>query len=216
MKRKVMIASTNSVYINAFSELFAEETDFDAIIKFEPGKDNYKDIDLIIIDDNLPLIKEIRNAGFKRAILVLLGIRDENLYFQSLDDGASDVMIKPISFEALLIRIRSAIYTEENTFDGMITINNFIFMPKARLLRYIDKEIRLTEKEAGIINLLHKAKPAAVDRLTILKEIWGYNADISTHTLETHIYHLRQKIESVTDEKLIMTLDDGYAITPCP
>ena len=214
MKRKIMIASQNNAYIRAFAELFAEEADFDAIIGFEKNKDSsLNDIDLIIIDDDLPLLKKIREAGYKKAVFVLIGDKDENLCFRALDEGASDIMTKPVSFEAMLIRVRSAIYTEENTFDGMITVNNFVFMPKARILRHVDKEIKLTEKEAGIINLLHKNKPAAVDRLTILKEIWGYNADISTHTLETHIYHLRQKIESVTDEKLIVTTDDGYAIT---
>jgi len=213
MKRKIMFASHSDVFIKAFAELFALESDFDAIIRFDPDKKyDYNDIDLIIVDNDLLLLKTIRETGYKKAVFVLIDGKDENLYFRALDDGASDVMTKPLLFEALLARIRAAIYTEKNTFDGMITVNNFVFMPKARILRYVDKEIRLTEKEAGIINLLHKKKPAAVDRLTILKEIWGYNADISTHTLETHIYHLRQKIESVTDEKLILTSDDGYAI----
>ncbi len=111
-----------------------------------------------------------------------------------------------------MIRARASIYLEEHTFEGAMTINNFIFMPKARSLRFVDKEIKLTEKEAGLINLLYQSKPSSVDRLSLLKEVWGYNSGISTHTLETHIYRLRQKIENITDEKLIITLEDGYTL----
>ena len=58
-----------------------------------------------------------------------------------------------------------------------------------------NKKIRLTEKETSILKYLYRAGDRPVGRDTLLGEVWGYNAGVTTHTLETHIYRLRQKIE---------------------
>jgi DNA-binding response OmpR family regulator len=75
--------------------------------------------------------------------------------------------------------------------------------------------IRLTEKEAAILKFLYRAGARAVARQVLLNEVWGYNAGVSTHTLETHIYRLRQKIEpDPTNVRLLITEGGGYRLVP--
>jgi len=75
--------------------------------------------------------------------------------------------------------------------------------------------LRLTEKEAAILRFLHRADRQVVSREVLLKDVWGYNANVTTHTLETHIYRLRQKIETdPTDARLLVTDAGGYKLLP--
>jgi len=75
------------------------------------------------------------------------------------------------------------------------------------------EEIDLTEKEVEILTVLHAEKGAVISRQNLLKRIWNYVEDIETHTLETHIYRLRQKIEEQPAEpKILITDDNGYRV----
>jgi DNA-binding response OmpR family regulator len=75
------------------------------------------------------------------------------------------------------------------------------------------KKIRLTEKETAILMKLSRAKGEPVSRKTLLEEVWGYKAGINSHTLETHIYRLRKKIEgSDSSGPFLKTLRNGYIL----
>ena len=77
------------------------------------------------------------------------------------------------------------------------------------------KKIRLTEKEAAIIRYLFRAGQKAVTRDELLEEVWGYNSGVTTHTLETHVYRLRQKIEKdPSNAEILVTENGGYKIIP--
>ena len=77
-----------------------------------------------------------------------------------------------------------------------------------------NKKIRLTEKETAILKYLYRASDA-VGRDTLLGEVWGYNAGVTTHTLETHVYRLRQKIERDPSKAEILVTDQGgYRLNP--
>ncbi|MFO1243209.1 MAG: helix-turn-helix domain-containing protein [Rickettsiales bacterium] len=86
------------------------------------------------------------------------------------------------------------------------------FYPKERLLRSVSKTpVELTEKEASLLAALLQERHQAVSRESLLKDVWRYQAGVDTHTLETHIYRLRQKIsEAGGDEKMIVTTPEGY------
>jgi DNA-binding response OmpR family regulator len=77
------------------------------------------------------------------------------------------------------------------------------------------KKIRLTDKETNILKYLYRAGGKVISREELLTEVWGYNAGVTTHTLETHVYRLRQKIEpDPTGPKILITEAGGYRLSP--
>ena len=77
------------------------------------------------------------------------------------------------------------------------------------------RKVRLTEKETNILKYLYRAQGKPVARDELLSEVWGYNATVTTHTLETHIYRLRQKVEpDPANARLLLTDAGGYRLQP--
>jgi DNA-binding response OmpR family regulator len=97
-----------------------------------------------------------------------------------------------------------------------LQIGPFTFQPGSKhLINERGSKLRLTEKETAILRFLYRAGQAVVTRDVLLKEVWGYNSNVSTHTLETHIYRLRQKIErDPTKSQLLITEAGGYKLIP--
>lgn len=177
--------------------------------------------DVIILDVGLPDIdgrevcKKIRRMGIKVPILMLTGADTEADTILGLDSGANDYITKPFRFGILLARIRAHLRQHEQSEDATFTIGPYTFQPGAKLLIKIetDYKIRLTEKETSILKHLLKAKEKPVGREELLNEVWGYNAAVTTHTLETHVYRLRQKIEEHPSQaKLLLTEPGGYRL----
>jgi DNA-binding response OmpR family regulator len=121
---------------------------------------------------------------------------------------------KPFKLAVLLARIRAQLRQHEQSEDAVFTIGRFTFKPASKLL--VDdggSKTRLTEKETSILKYLYRANEKVVSRETLLHEVWGYNAGVTTHTLETHIYRLRQKIEpDAQSPKLLITETGGYRL----
>ena len=75
--------------------------------------------------------------------------------------------------------------------------------------------MKLTEKETAILAFLHRTRQRAVPRQELLREVWGYNPAVTTHTLETHVYRLRRKIEEIPAKaRLLITEPGGYRLAP--
>lgn len=179
--------------------------------------------DAIILDIGLPdgdgrdLCAKFRRAGVKIPIIMLTGADEETDVVRGLDSGANDYIAKPFRLAELLARIRAQLRTFENSEDAVFTIGPYTFRPSAKLLQEParNRRIRLTEKEAAILKFLYRAGTKPVARQVLLNEVWGYNAAVTTHTLETHIYRLRQKIEpDPTNAKLLLTEGGGYRLDP--
>jgi DNA-binding response OmpR family regulator len=123
---------------------------------------------------------------------------------------------KPFRFAVLAARIRAQLRSHEQSEDAVFRVGPYEFRPAQKLL--IDerqKKIRLTEKETNILKYLYRAGANAVSREELLAEVWGYNAGVTTHTLETHIYRLRQKIEpDPASARLLITEAGGYRLAP--
>jgi DNA-binding response OmpR family regulator len=98
----------------------------------------------------------------------------------------------------------------------MFQIGHYSFRPGLKhLVNGKGTKLRLTEKETAILRYLYRAGDQVVGRETLLKEVWGYNATVTTHTLETHIYRLRQKIEvDPANAQLLITEAGGYRLIP--
>jgi DNA-binding response OmpR family regulator len=179
-------------------------------------------LDLILFDVNLPdmdgreAVKLLRKGGFKAPVVMLTANDSEADQILGLDSGANDYVTKPFKFAVLLARIRAQLRQHENSEDAVFTIGPYVFKPAAKLMQGQNGEkVRLTEKETSILKYLYRAGEKVVTREVLLQEVWGYNAGVTTHTLETHIYRLRQKIEKdPANAELLITETGGYKLVP--
>ena len=178
-------------------------------------------VDLILLDVGLPDIdgrevcRLMRRAGVSVPIIMLTAMDTDADTILGLDSGANDYIVKPFRFGVLLARIRAHLRQHEQSEDAVFTIGNYSFQPSAKLLVDKDggKKVRLTEKETAILKYLYRAGETVVSRDVLLNEVWGYNAGVTTHTLETHIYRLRQKIEAdPSNARLLITESGGYRL----
>ncbi|MEM9097026.1 MAG: response regulator transcription factor [Pseudomonadota bacterium] len=176
--------------------------------------------DLIILDVGLPdmdgreLCRLMRKSGVKCPIIMLTGQTSDSDAILGLDSGANDYVHKPFKFPVLLARIRAQLRQHEQSEDAVFQIAEYAFRPGAKLLTdEADRKIRLTEKETNILKFLYRAGGRTVERDVLLREVWGYNAGVTTHTLETHIYRLRQKIEpDPSNARILLTESGGYRL----
>ena len=191
----------------ADSRLSAREARFDAVI-----------LDVALPDgDGRDLCVKWRRQGLKVPIIMLTGSDETEDVVRGLEAGANDYVSKPFRMAELLARLRAQLRIFENSEDAVFTIGPYTFRPAAKLLQEPERNrrIRLTEKEAAILKFLYRAGTRPVARQVLLNEVWGYNAAVTTHTLETHIYRLRQKIEpDPTHARLLVTEGGGYRLDP--
>jgi DNA-binding response OmpR family regulator len=179
-------------------------------------------VDLVIMDVGLPdmdgreAVKVLRKSGFKAPIIILTGQDTDADTILGLEAGANDYVTKPFRFAVLLARIRAQLRQHEQSEDATFQVGPYIFKPSQKVL-LDDKgaKIRLTEKETAIIRYLYRADRRVITRDVLLEEVWGYNSGVTTHTLETHVYRLRQKIEpEPSNARLIVTEAGGYKLMP--
>lgn len=178
--------------------------------------------DLIIMDVGLPdmdgraAVKQLRQEGFKNPIIMLTGHDSETDTVEGFDAGANDYVTKPFRFAELLARIRAHLRQHESSEEALFRIGPYTFQPGAKhLIGEKGNKLRLTEKETAILRFLYRAGQSVTSREVLLREVWGYNSNVTTHTLETHIYRLRQKIErDPTKAQLLITAAGGYKLIP--
>ncbi len=179
--------------------------------------------DALILDVTLPdgdgrdFCLRLRRDGLRIPIIMLTGSDEEADVVRGLDAGANDYVGKPFKLAVLLARLRAQLRLFETSEDAVFSIGPYIFRPSVKQLQdpARGRRIRLTEKESAILKFLYRAGTRTVAREVLLNEVWGYNASVTTHTLETHIYRLRQKIEpDPARSRLLLTESGGYRLDP--
>ena len=178
--------------------------------------------DLLIMDVGLPdmdgreAVKLLRKGDFRAPIIMLTGHDTDSDTILGLEAGANDYVTKPFRFAVLLARIRAQLRQHENSEDATFTVGHYTFKPAAKILAdEAGGKVRLTEKETSILKFLYRSGDKPVSRDVLLHEVWGYNSGVTTHTLETHIYRLRQKIEkNPSNAELLITESGGYKLVP--
>ena len=223
--KKVLLIDDDEDLRQALSEQLLMTEDFD-VHEGASGTEALEKIkqhsyDLLVLDVGLPdtdgreLCRLIRKQGVKCPILMLTGHDTDSDTILGLDAGANDYITKPFKFPVLLARMRAQLRQHELSEDAIFVLGPYTFKPSLKLLvTSDDKKIRLTEKETNILKFLYRSTEDVVPRDILLHEVWGYNVGVTTHTLETHIYRLRQKIEPDPGKaRLLVTENGGYRLS---
>jgi DNA-binding response OmpR family regulator len=224
--RRVLVVEDDEALRKILAEIFTGEhhyTVVEAATLAEADKaleDEDQRPDVIVLDIGLPdgdgsdYCTKLRLAGFKMPIIILTGADGEADVVRGLSSGANDYIAKPFRAAELAARLQAQLRTFDNSEDAVFALGQFVFHPAKGQLRDVIKKrvVRLTGKEVGLLKFLHRAE-AGVDRQVLLTQVWGYNSGITTHTLETHIYRLRQKIETdPANPTLLISVAGGYRL----
>jgi len=224
--RRILIVDDDPELRDALMEQLSLHEEFEAVAA-ENGSKGVQaakagQIDLVIMDVVLPdidgreAVRILRKNGFKAPIIMLTGHDTDSDTILGFESGANDYVAKPFHFAVLLARIRAQLRQHEASEDAVFTIGPYTFRPSSKiLLNPKGNKIRLTEKETSILRYLFRAGQKPISHETLLQEVWGYKSGVTTHTLETHIYRLRQKIEKDAAVPIILVTESrGYRLLP--
>jgi DNA-binding response OmpR family regulator len=177
----------------------------------------------MITDVNLPdgdgrdFCARLRRQGHNFPIIILSGANSPADIVRGLDAGANDYIVKPFGPDELMARLRAQMRVFESSDDATFAIGCYTFHPSTRHLQEMGskRRVRLTHKEVAILKVLYRSDTRPVPREVLLREVWGYNAAVTTHTLETHIYRLRQKMELDPRKPVLLVTERlGYVLDP--
>ena len=225
-KHKILVIEDDLELRGALTDQLSLYEEYEAVAAENGNKGlqiaKTEQIDLVIMDIGLPDIdgreaaRILRRNGFKAPMIMLTGHDADSDIILGLESGANDYVTKPFRFAVLLARVRTLLRQYETSEDAVFTIGPYTFRPSSKLLLNLNgSKVRLTEKETSILRRLYRAKQRSVTRQTLLQEVWGYNSEVTTHTLETHIYRLRQKIEkNAIVPAILITEVGGYKLMP--
>ncbi|MBY0329042.1 MAG: response regulator transcription factor [Acetobacteraceae bacterium] len=227
--RPILIVEDDAALRATLAEQIAEDGDFTAD-QAESAQEAEEKLmsadaryDAVLLDIGLPdgdgrdLCAKLRREGKRMPVIMLTGQDGEQDVVKGLDAGANDYISKPFRVNELLARVRAQLRVFDNSEDAVFTVGPYLFRPSAKLLMEParSRKIRLTDKESAILKFLYRAGGRPVPRQVLLNEVWGYNSAVTTHTLETHIYRLRQKIEpNPMQLRLLLTEAGGYRLDP--
>ena len=223
-RKTLLVVDDNEELRGAIAEQLQLSEEFNAVEAATAGEGVKAAVesrpDLILLDVDLPdmngreACRQMREKGVVAPIIMLTAADTDDDQIQGLDAGANDYVTKPFKFPVLLARIRAQLRTHEQSEDAVFQLGPYTFKPAQKMLvDEKDKKIRLTEKETNILKYLYRSTSGVVARDVLLHEVWGYNAGVTTHTLETHIYRLRQKIEpDPSNARLLVTESGGYRL----
>jgi len=228
--RSVLIVDDDDLLRRALKEQLVAQEDFATVDDAADGASALAKVkagvfDLVLLDIGLPdmdgrdVCRDMRTAGVRSPIIMLTAADSEDDTITGLDAGANDYITKPFRMAVLLARVRAHMRQHDKSDDAVFVIGPYKFNPAGKMLTTgegtAQKKIRLTEKETAILKYLYRVGGKTVSRETLLGEVWGYNAAVTTHTLETHVYRLRQKIEPDPDQvTLLITEPGGYRLNP--
>jgi DNA-binding response OmpR family regulator len=206
--------------LSRLEEFTTEEAEngAEALARAKDGQYNALLLDVGLPDmDGREVCRLLRRAGFAAPVIMLTGADTDSDTVLGLEAGANDYVTKPFRFNVLLARLRAQLRLHEQSEEAVFTIGRFTFRPSQKVLveDANKRKIHLTEKETAILKYLYRTGGQVVGREKLLVEVWGFNAAVTTHTLETHVYRLRQKIEKDPSRaEILITEQGGYRLVP--
>ena len=225
--RKILIVDDDDALRQSLAEQLERDAEF-TVTECDSGATaldaaRRERFDVMLLDVGLPdmdgrdLCRQFRRDAINVPIVMLTAADSDGDTVQGLDAGADDYVTKPFRLNVLLARLRAHLRQSEHRDDAVFAIGPYTFQPGAKLMtdQTRRKKVRLTEKDTAILRYLYHAGDRAIGRATLLDEVWGYNAGVTTHTLETHVYRLRQKIErDPANAEILVTEPGGYRLLP--
>lgn len=229
LARPILIVEDDAALRATLAEQIAQDGEFvaevaesaaEATAKLAVAEARY---DAILLDIGLPdgdgrdFCARLRREGKRMPVIMLTGAGSEQDVVRGLEAGANDYIAKPFRLPELLARVRAQLRVFDNSEDATFMIGHYLFRPSVRLLLdpAKNRKVRLTDKECRILKFLLRANAAPVNRATLLAEVWGFNSGVTTHTLETHVYRLRQKMEAdPANPQLLLTDRGAYRLDP--
>ena len=226
--KSLLLVDEDDMLRRSLMEQLQDLDDFETIVEASTGAEAVslakgQVFDVIILDLGLPdmygrdVCRAMREGGVRSPIIMLTAADSEDDTVTGLDAGANDYVTKPFRLTVLLARVRAHLRQHNQSDYAIFAVGPYKFQPAAKMLIHeeTEKKIRLTEKETAILKYLFRVGDKTVPRETLLDEVWGYNAGVTTHTLETHVYRLRQKIEpDPSKAQLLITEPGGYRLKP--
>jgi DNA-binding response OmpR family regulator len=217
--KRVLLVDDDAMLRSSLAEQLASTGEYAPVeaVSVAEGKTLSKEglYEFMILDVGLPdgdgraLCRSLREDGITCPIILLTASDSDADTIEGLQSGANDYITKPFRFAVLMARIHAHLRNHEQSEEAVYRIGPYTFRPSAKVLvDPSDKKIRLTEKETNILKFLYRSGET-VPRETLLHEVWGYNPAVTTHTLETHIYRLRQKIENNPGHAQILVTESG-------
>lgn len=177
--------------------------------------------DIILLNVGLPdmdgrdVCRRLRRNDVTSPIILLSGMDSAADIILGLNSGANDYVTKPFRLDVLLARIRAQLRHYVLGGDLVYTIGPYTFRPRDKVLisETTKRKTSLTAKETTILRYLCRMGDKPVSQDVLLADVWGYKPDIDTHTLQTHIYRLRRKIENDPSKPKILLLEsEGYRL----
>jgi len=193
------------IYIIDFDELFNILDEIKSVLSFQTFNFNNLDIFLKYLNQ-----KESEPENF----LIVTKKQNENKFKSTAIDKNSLFFLEnlPSELSKIVEKINIQLIKKKYNYQSKINIENYILNLNSRTIIKNNKQLKLTEKEIDIILFLNNnTNPQSVEKLQ--NEVWGYSSELETHTVETHIYRLRRKINNIfNDNKFIVSYDKGYLI----
>jgi two-component system alkaline phosphatase synthesis response regulator PhoP len=177
--------------------------------------------DLILLDlmlpkiDGMTILKELKdNPEYKRIPVIILTAKSLELdKVKGLESGADDFITKPFGVLELMARVKAVLRRSEKKIEEPIQYKNLVLDYNKRTLHFMDKPVTLTYKEFELLHYLMLNKGIVLSRDKILQEIWGYDYEGETRTVDMHIKTIRQKLEAVGCLNYIATVRSaGYKL----
>ena len=183
----------------------------------ELGLDLVEDVrpDLVILDLNLPGIdgvevcRRLRAAGDATPVLMLTARHETADRVAGLDAGADDYLVKPFALDELLARVRALLRRRSVALAAdhpALQLDDLVVDPAARVARRAGREIELTRYEFDLLELLVSEQSVVLRRDVLYERVWGYDADLSSNSLEVFVSALRRKTEVDGGARLIHTV----------
>ncbi len=218
---KIILESKNLVFSEAVSDLVAEESwlELEHIVPSNDYRDaSLKDFEGVLLLDDI-FDQSALDFRCERLVensvscpVIFLVDKKVKADFAHTDPSRWSIVKKPLRIDVLLSTIRTIVSKFKDFEDTLTLCGRCTLRPKSGVFTNSNgKSVKLTDKEIKIVRFLYKSYGLAISKEKLLKNVWGYSEKITTHTLETHIYRLRQKIE-VNPQKpsIILTTVKGY------
>lgn len=180
----------------------------------------YEEYDVLVLDWMMPKMsgvdacRQLREAGYQRAILLLTARDAIEDRVTGLDAGADDYLVKPFEFAELMARLRAlGRRSSQKIQRDVMELGEFTLDRTSKVLKKNDQIIQLSPREFQIFDLLVQNIGIVVPRDIILDRIWGIESDVSSNNIDSYVKLLRKKLNTADGQISIATIRGvGYKL----